>query len=286
MTAGMKDGGSGRAKAWWCAGCGNHDVLASVESTLGRLAVPEHELLVVSGVGCSGKTSGFLSAYSVQALHGRTLPLATGAKLANPKLTVVAIGGDSDGYAIGVSHLIHAAKRDVDLTYLVLNNSTMALTEGQQLPGSEINSPGIDPLAVALGAGAGFIARVNANDQALTSSLIQRAIQHVGFAIVDIRSPCIVYGRSPFSYGPHMADHEATDLVAAFRALVEADLSGVIYERHPRRRAVKLSKPSGHSPVTEQLDRLISQLSLLRGARPVCSTAIGPSDCWLVPQEK
>jgi len=118
----------------WCPGCGDIDVLTVLKNACAELEIQPHELLVVSGIGCSSNLPGFIRAYGVHSLHGRALPVASGAKLANHKLHVVAVGGDGDGFCIGVGHFIHAARRNLNLTYILMNNEVYGLTTGQASP--------------------------------------------------------------------------------------------------------------------------------------------------------
>src|SRR2546428_3888863 len=154
----------------WCPGCGDFAVLSALTKALQVLALPPWQVLVVSGIGCSSNLPGFLSTYGFHGIHGRALPVATGAKLANPELTVIATGGDGDGYGIGAGHFIHTVRRNLDLTYVVMNNEIYGLTTGQASPTSEkqpktkstpegvIENP-INPLALAIAAGARVVAR-------------------------------------------------------------------------------------------------------------------------------
>jgi pyruvate/2-oxoacid:ferredoxin oxidoreductase beta subunit len=214
-----------QGSSFWCNGCGNHQALHCIESALAALAVEPDRVVVVSGVGCAGKTSGFLDCYAVQAPHGRAIPIAAGIALANPTLTVIVATGDADIYAIGLSHLVHAAKRDVNITCVVLNNETMALTEGQQLPES---GGGFDPLTLALAGGAGFVARGTVNNQTQAQSLVIQAISHNGFSIVDLQSPCVVYGH-PIPDSDAVAP--CADVADAFQVLASRRATGLIYQR-------------------------------------------------------
>ena len=126
------------ARPIWCAGCGDFGVLEALTTAFQQLEVPEHNRMIIAGIGCSGSLQNNLSCYGYHALHGRVLPTATGAKLANPNLTVVGVGGDGDGYAIGCGHLVHAFKRNPGVTYIVMNNGTYGLTKGQASPTSEL----------------------------------------------------------------------------------------------------------------------------------------------------
>lgn len=217
----------------WCPGCGDYGVLRAVQGAAAGLGIPPHELVIVSGIGCSSNLPGFTRAYGLHSIHGRALPVATGIKLANPDLNVVVTGGDGDGYGIGVGHLVHAARRNVDLTYVVMDNSIYGLTTGQASPTSALGmqtkstpagSPEqpLAPLALALAAGASFVARGFSGDPNHLAELLKRAIQHRGFALVDVFSPCVTYNKVntfPFykqrTYKLDEKAHDATDLAAA-----------------------------------------------------------------------
>jgi 2-oxoglutarate ferredoxin oxidoreductase subunit beta len=214
-------------------------VLRAVQLAASSLGIAPHELMVVSGIGCSSNLPGFLHSYGLHTLHGRSLPVATGVKLANPSLTVLVTGGDGDGYGIGVGHFIHAARRNVDLTYVVMDNSIYGLTTGQASPTSALGMPTkstpagnpetpLNPLVLALGAGASFVARGFSGDPAHLAELMRRAITHRGFALVDVFSPCVTYNKVntfPFykqrTYRLDEKAHDATSLSAALERAQE-----------------------------------------------------------------
>jgi len=190
----------------WCAGCGDFGVLRSLKLATTDKDINPHEMLVVSGIGCSSNLPGFIYAYAVHSLHGRALPVATGAKLANHELKVVITGGDGDGYGIGVGHFIHAMRRNLDLTYVVMDNEIYGLTTGQASPTTmeghktkttprgNVEVP-INPLALALVSGATFVARGFSGQPAQLASLIEQGIAHKGFALIDVFSPCVTYNK-------------------------------------------------------------------------------------------
>jgi 2-oxoglutarate ferredoxin oxidoreductase subunit beta len=188
----------------WCPGCGDYGILNAIQMTLSQMDLDPHRVALFSGIGCSGKTSHYVRVYGVHTLHGRVLPFATGAKLANPELTVIAVGGDGDGLGIGAGHFVNAGRRNVDLTYVIHNNGVYGLTKGQasptlklgvrtkSLPKPNINQ-GINPLFLALSAGYTFIARAYAFDIPHLIGILQRAIGHKGSAFVDVLQPCPTY---------------------------------------------------------------------------------------------
>ena len=173
---------------------------------MANLNIDPKDLLVVSGIGCSSNLPGFINAYGFHSLHGRALPIATGAKLANPELHVVVTGGDGDGYGIGLGHFIHAMRRNLDLTYVVMDNQIYGLTTGQASPTSAKNfttksTPAgtieepINPMALALIAGATYVARGFSGDPRHLTELIQNGIAHKGFSLIDVFSPCVTWNK-------------------------------------------------------------------------------------------
>lgn len=191
------------ARPIWCAGCGDFGVLQALVNALETLEIPPHERLVVAGIGCSGSLQNNLSCYGYHALHGRVLPTATGAKLANPNLTVIGVGGDGDGYAIGGGHLLHAFKRNPGVVYIVMNNGTYGLTKGQPSPTSPTGygdniEEDFDPVMLGLSIpGSTFIARAYTGHPAQLLQLTTDAIQHArdghGMAYLEVLSPCVTY---------------------------------------------------------------------------------------------
>jgi len=196
----------GRVDPDWCPGCGDFGVLAAVQKALVELQIPKHEVATISGIGCSSNFPGFIETYGMHTLHGRSLPVATGMKLANHAMTVLVTGGDGDGFGIGCNHFIHTIRRNVDLTYIVMDNQIYGLTTGQTSPTSRIGmktksmpygnieNP-LNPIALALAAGATFVARGFSGEQKHLTELIKRGIEHKGFSFIDVFSPCVTYNR-------------------------------------------------------------------------------------------
>ena len=194
----------GKVDPDWCPGCGDFGVLAAVQKALIELQIPNHMVATVSGIGCSSNFPGFINTYGMHTLHGRSLPVATGLKLGNHDLTVLVTGGDGDGFGIGCGHFVHAMRRNINLTYLVLDNQVYGLTTGQTSPTSRIgmktksnpygngDTP-VNPITLALSAGATFVGRGFSGDQKHLTELIKQAIQHKGFSFLDIFSPCVTY---------------------------------------------------------------------------------------------
>ena len=187
----------------WCAGCGHFGVLSALQTGLRELEVPLHEVVVLAGIGCSGTIQNYVGGYGYHALHGRVLPAATGVALANPALTVIGAGGDGDGYAIGAGHLVHAFRRNVSFTYIVMNNETYGLTKGQRSP-SRLTRAGDDGEgsldAALLGLsipGTTFVARGYSGWYEQLVRLTRAALEHarggLGFAFLEVVSPCVTY---------------------------------------------------------------------------------------------
>jgi 2-oxoglutarate ferredoxin oxidoreductase subunit beta len=193
-------------KPTWCPGCGDFGILASVTRGLAGLDLYPHQVLLVSGIGCGSKLPYYMRANGYDALHGRALPVATGAKLGNHDLKVIVISGDGDGYGIGGNHFVHTMRRNPDITHIVENNQVYGLTKGQYSPTSgkgyiSTTTPEgaieaqINPTALALAAGATFVSRGFSSDPKHLTELIQKAITHKGYALVDVLQPCITYNK-------------------------------------------------------------------------------------------
>ncbi|MEQ1856789.1 MAG: 2-oxoacid:ferredoxin oxidoreductase subunit beta [Longimicrobiales bacterium] len=194
----------GRVEPDWCPGCGDFGVLNALQRAVFELGLQPHQLMVVSGIGCSSNLPGYINANGMHTLHGRSLPFATGAKLGNHELTVIATGGDGDGYGIGGNHLMHTARRNIDLTYIVMDNQIYGLTTGQISPTSRpgmktkstptgsIEWP-INPLTSAIMNGATYVARGFSGDPKQLTELMKGGIQHKGFALIDVFSPCVTF---------------------------------------------------------------------------------------------
>ena len=187
----------------WCPGCGNFGILNAVKKALVELGLEPHRVLMVSGIGQAGKLPHYTRGNVLNVLHGRTLPAAAGAKIANPELVVIAVGGDGDGYGEGGNHFLHSVRRNHDITYLVHNNQVYALTKGQASPTSDQGfvtkttpqgaSTPLNSLAVAIAAGGTFVARGFSDDIDHLVGLIKSGIQHRGFALIDILQPCVSF---------------------------------------------------------------------------------------------
>jgi len=191
-------------KPVWCPGCGDYTVLSSVTKALAILAVTPENVALVSGIGCSSRIPAYTTCYGFHGVHGRALAAATGLKIARPDLTVIAAGGDGDGYSIGGNHFLHACRRNVDITYIVMDNRVYGMTKGQPSPTTEPDwdsklSPHgtglreFHPLVIALASGANFIARASSSDPNGTADLIAQAVRHPGFSFIEVLSPCVTF---------------------------------------------------------------------------------------------
>ena len=192
--------------SWWCPGCGDFGVIAALKQAAAELELRPKDVAFVSGIGCSGKISGYFNSYALHGVHGRALPAATAIKLANKDLTVIVAGGDGDGYAIGAGHFLHAVRRNPNMAYIVMDNQTYGLTKGQSSPTSALGyvtgtspsgnpDPPINGLAIALAAGGTFIARGFSSEPKAMVDLIKAAVLHPGFGIVEVMSPCVTFNK-------------------------------------------------------------------------------------------
>jgi 2-oxoglutarate ferredoxin oxidoreductase subunit beta len=191
-------------KPVWCPGCGDYSVLTSLTRALAELALRSEQVAVISGIGCSSRIPAYTSCYGFHGVHGRALAVATGLKVSRPDLTVIAASGDGDGYSIGGNHFLHACRRNVDLTYIVMDNHVYGMTKGQASPTTEPDwdnalTPGgtglrpFQPLVIALASGANFVARAFSGDVVGTADIMVKAIRNPGFAFVEILSPCVTF---------------------------------------------------------------------------------------------
>jgi len=238
-----------KEKMQWCPGCGNFGLLTALKGAIAELGLKRHEVVIASGIGCSGKTPHYLGTYGFESLHGRPLPVASGIKLANTGLTVIAEGGDGDGYGIGAQHFVHIMRRNYDLTYIVHDNQLYGLTTGQasptSLPGMKtkttpwgvIETP-FNPIAYAINGGATYVARGFAGDIPHLKDLIRGAIAHKGFALVDVFQPCVTFNylnTYPWFqervYKLEAAGHDPRDRDKAMEKALEDSRSG--YKKLP-----------------------------------------------------
>jgi len=221
-------------KPIWCPGCGDFGVLTALYRALASIGRPPHEIAFVSGIGCSSRIPGYTTAYGFNSVHGRALPIAQGIKLANPDLLVLVAGGDGDGFSIGGGHLPHVIRRNLDLTYIVMDNQTYGLTKGQLSPTAArdshtVTSPlgsledPVNPLLYVLAYGAHFVAQSTPADMPGLTAVIEEAIRFPGFAFVNVQSPCVTFGDPGGQLKAHKegmrsiakSGHDATDRVRA-----------------------------------------------------------------------
>lgn len=235
----------------WCPGCGDFSVQASIQRAAANLNLEPEELAVVSGIGCSGRISGYINAYGLHGIHGRALPIAQGLKMANRELTVIASGGDGDGFAIGMGHTVHAIRRNIDLTYIVMDNQIYGLTKGQTSPRSgegfktkstpagAIETP-LAPLEMALAVGATFVAQAFSSNVKQLTAIIEAGIQHKGFSMINVFSPCVTFNkvntydwfRENITDLDDIPDYDPSNRVAAMSKLVETNglITGILYQ--------------------------------------------------------
>jgi 2-oxoglutarate/2-oxoacid ferredoxin oxidoreductase subunit beta len=220
-------------KSNWCPGCGNFGVWTALRQAIVNSGIDPKDFVLASGIGCSSQINQWVKTYGFQSLHGRVLPAATGIRLANTDLKVAVVGGDGDGYGIGMGHFIHAMRRNLDLTYIVTDNQVYGLTQGQTSPTSSkgykskstpfgvIEEP-VNPLELAISAGATYIARGFAGDLPHLTKLIEDAMNHKGFALIDVLQPCLTFNKiNTFQYFRERcykledSDHNVSDKCAA-----------------------------------------------------------------------
>ncbi|HEY1293022.1 MAG TPA: 2-oxoacid:ferredoxin oxidoreductase subunit beta [Chloroflexota bacterium] len=235
-------------KPTWCPGCGDFGVLNAVYNSLRAKGYAPQDVVLVSGIGCSSRLPFFSSTYGFHTVHGRTMPIATGIKVANPNLKVLALGGDGDAFAIGGGHFIHAARRNLDVCYVIMDNAIYGLTKGQTSPTSMVGfvtkttpkgTPDrpVNPLQLAMASGATFVARAFSGKPKELADLIVQGIDHKGFAIIDTYSPCPTFNKvNTFKYYRDQAlelpkDHNPTDVMQAWARAQSTDpvYLGVLY---------------------------------------------------------
>ncbi|MCR2805092.1 2-oxoacid:ferredoxin oxidoreductase subunit beta [Paenibacillus soyae] len=240
----------------WCPGCGDFSIQAAIQRAAANVGLEPEQLAVISGIGCSGRISGYINAYGLHGIHGRALPIAQGVKLANRELTVIASGGDGDGFAIGMGHTVHAIRRNLNITYIVMDNQIYGLTKGQTSPRSaegfktkstpegSIEST-LSPLEIAMSAGATFVAQSFSSDLKGLTSLIEQGIQHEGFSLINVFSPCVTFNKiNTYDWFKEnivsleqFPDYDPSDRVVAMNKIMETNgmLTGLIYQNKSRK---------------------------------------------------
>ncbi|MCD8795833.1 2-oxoacid:ferredoxin oxidoreductase subunit beta [Mammaliicoccus sciuri] len=235
----------------WCPGCGDFSVQAAIQKAAANVGLEPEEVAIITGIGCSGRLSGYVNSYGVHSIHGRSLPLAQGVKMANKDLTVIASGGDGDGFAIGMGHTVHALRRNMDMTYIVMDNQIYGLTKGQTSPSSAKGfvtkstpkgniEQNIAPLELAISSGATFVAQSFSSDIKELTSIIEEAINHKGFSFVNVFSPCVTYNKiNTYDWFKEnltkLADIEGYDNTNKSQAMqtvleTESMITGIIYQ--------------------------------------------------------
>lgn len=231
----------------WCPGCGDFGVLNALCNALSVKEIDPKNMVFVSGIGCSGRLPPYVQSYGFHTVHGRVLPIATGIKVGNPELTVIAVGGDGDAFAIGGGHIPHMARRNPSIVYIVMDNGTYGLTKGQASPTGPLGmktaaspygtvEPPLNPIAMALAYDASFVARGYSGKNKDLEALIIRAMNHRGFSIIDVISPCITFYNTYKELPPQLAaipaDHDVKDRAKAFELALRDDKIhlGVFYE--------------------------------------------------------
>lgn len=235
----------------WCPGCGDFSVQAAIQRAVTNVGIEPENLSIISGIGCSGRISGYIRQYGFHSIHGRSLPIAQGLKLANNELTVIAAGGDGDGFAIGTNHTIHAIRRNIDITYIVMDNQIYGLTKGQTSPRSLIGmktkstpygsiESDIKILELALSSGATYIAQGFSGDITQLTKIIEEGINHKGFSFVNVFSPCVTFNKTNtyewFKEKLYNLDedlnYDNSNRVIAYQKVIESNdlLTGIIYQ--------------------------------------------------------
>ncbi|MBI4226655.1 MAG: 2-oxoacid:ferredoxin oxidoreductase subunit beta [Candidatus Omnitrophica bacterium] len=265
----------------WCPGCGDFGVLQAICNALSAKDVDPKNLVFASGIGCSGRLPPYVKSYGFHTVHGRVLPIATGIKIGNPNLTVIAVGGDGDAYAIGGGHIPHTARRNPDIKYIVMDNGTYGLTKGQSSPTSPAGmkthaSPygtteiPLTPIAMAIAYDVSFVARAYSGKAKELAEIITKAMDHRGFALINVISPCITFYNTYKELPPQLAaipeDHDRTNRAKAFElALDSSKIHLGIFYQHERptyeSRLHGLTDKAGESGGIPRLDEILLEFT-------------------------
>lgn len=240
-----------KVKPNWCPGCGDFSVQAAIQRAAANVGLEPHQLAIVSGIGCSGRISGYIHSNGYHGVHGRALPIAQGLKIANRELTVIAAGGDGDGFAIGMGHTVHAIRRNMDITYIVMDNQIYGLTKGQTSPRSAFGfktkstpegskEPALSPLELAIASGATFVAQSFSSNIKQLTEIVEQAISHKGFAFVNVFSPCVTFNKvNTYDwFKEHLVDtvdfpdYDPSNRMMAMQKIMETDgmITGLLYQ--------------------------------------------------------
>ncbi|MBK3494313.1 2-oxoacid:ferredoxin oxidoreductase subunit beta [Viridibacillus sp. YIM B01967] len=266
----------------WCPGCGDFSVQAAIQRAAANLEIVPHELAVISGIGCSGRISGYINSYGLHGIHGRALPIAQGLKMANRNLKVIASGGDGDGFAIGMGHTIHSIRRNVDITYIVMDNQIYGLTKGQTSPRSAAGfitkstpggaiEPSLKPLEVAISAGATFVAQSFSTDLKELTAIIEAGMNHKGFSFINVFSPCVTYNKvntydwfkENITKLSSLEGYDSSNRAQAMATVMEHDglVTGIIYQDKEAQSYQDLVKGYHEEPLNQQ-DMMIEENDL------------------------
>ncbi|MGM9986479.1 MAG: 2-oxoacid:ferredoxin oxidoreductase subunit beta [Bacillaceae bacterium] len=272
----------------WCPGCGDFSVQAAIQRAAANVGLQPEQLAVISGIGCSGRISGYIKSYGFHSIHGRALPIAQGVKMANRDLTVIASGGDGDGFAIGMGHTVHSIRRNIDITYIVMDNQIYGLTKGQTSPRSQVGfktkstpegsiESSLNVMEMALTAGATFVAQSFSSDLKELTALIEAGLNHKGFSLINVFSPCVTYNKVNTydwfknnltslskieGYNPHNRE-EAMQTLMKHNSLV----TGLIYQNKEQKPYEDLVHGFTETPLVdhnlemekEQFDKLLAE---------------------------
>ncbi|MFP3126182.1 2-oxoacid:ferredoxin oxidoreductase subunit beta [Ectobacillus funiculus] len=239
----------------WCPGCGDYSVQAAIQRAAANAGLTPENMAVISGIGCSGRISGYIRSYGLHGIHGRSLPIAQGVKMANRDLTVIASGGDGDGYAIGMGHTVHAMRRNIDITYIVMDNQIYGLTKGQTSPRSAVgfvtkSTPNgaientVSPMELAVTSGATFVAQSFSTDLKDLTAIIEAGIKHKGFSFINVFSPCVTYNKvNTYDwFKEHLVSlkdidgYDPSNREMAMKTLIEHEslVTGIVYQDKER----------------------------------------------------
>jgi 2-oxoglutarate ferredoxin oxidoreductase subunit beta len=256
----------------WCPGCGDFSVQAAIQRAAANAGLEPVQMAVVSGIGCSGRISGYINSYGFHGIHGRALPIAQGVKMANRDLTVIAAGGDGDGFAIGMGHTIHAIRRNIDLTYIVMDNQIYGLTKGQTSPRSSSGfktkstpqgsiEPALSVMEMALTAGATFVAQSFSSDLKELTQIIEAGINHKGFSLINVFSPCVTYNKvNTYDWFKEnlkrlstVEGYDSSNRMMAMQTLMENDglVTGIIYQNKQQPSYQELIKGYSEQPLSQ-----------------------------------
>ena len=261
----------------WCTGCGDYGVLKGLTQALADLEIPPERLAVISGIGCSSRLPGYTRSYAFNSIHGRALPIATGLKLSRPEITTLVVGGDGDGFSIGLGHLPHTIRRNVDLTYVVLDNGIYGLTKGQSSPTTEIDFKRVrglagpderplNPVLLVLSSGCGYVARTHAGMLPHLRQTVRDAIRYPGFSFVHVLAGCVTYQTPGYAQEIYQrcdelpADHDSTSFQAAMSAAcAERFQLGLLYRRDPGDGPQDASEPQGLAGIWQPRPARVSE---------------------------